>query len=52
MVEGIVPLDYADKSMRGLAVFVEAPLIHAFLQEIEQGKGLTEFVIEPPDAAS
>ncbi len=37
MVEGIVPLDYADKSMRGLAVFVEAPVIHEFLQEIEQG---------------
>jgi len=37
MVEGIVPLDYTDKSMRGLAVFVESPLIHEFLQEIEQG---------------
>jgi len=37
MVEGIVPLDYTDKSMRGLAVFVEAPLVHEFLQEIEQG---------------
>lgn len=37
MTEGIVPLTYHDKSMRGLAVFVEAPLIDEFLQDIEQG---------------
>ena len=37
MVEGIVPLDYADKSMRGLAVFVESPIINEFLEQIEQG---------------
>lgn len=41
MVEGIVPLDYADKSMRGLAVFVEAPLIQEFLEEIEQGPSVS-----------
>ena len=37
MVEGIVPLDYHDKAMRGLAVFVESKHIHEFLEAIEQG---------------
>eukprot|EP00605_Chrysophyceae_sp_TOSAG23-4_P002161 GSChrysophyteH1.ASY1.ANO1.2389.1 assembled CDS len=38
MVEGIVPLDYQDKAMRGLAVFVESPIIHDFLDSIELGR--------------
>jgi hypothetical protein len=38
MTEGIVPLNYEDnKSMRGLAVFVESTLINKFVEDIEQG---------------
>ena len=37
MVEGIVPLDYQDKALRGLAVFVESPIINEFIEAIEIG---------------
>jgi len=36
VVEGIVPLDYPLEAVRGMAVFVESPVISEFITEIEE----------------
>ena len=38
MTEGIVPVEHADRSLQGLAVFVESPDIQDFLLDIEAGE--------------